>query len=44
MISKKDRNAVRKKRHQRIRNKISGTAERPRMKRIQKPEPLMSSL
>lgn len=31
MIIKKDRNIVRKKRHQRIRNKISGTAERPRM-------------
>lgn len=31
MINKKDRNAVRKKRHQRIRNKISGTAQRPRM-------------
>jgi len=31
MINKKDRNAIRKKRHMRIRNKISGTAERPRM-------------
>jgi large subunit ribosomal protein L18 len=31
MINRKDRNAVRKKRHQRIRNKISGTPERPRM-------------
>ncbi len=31
MINKKDRNVARKKRHQRIRNKISGTAERPRM-------------
>lgn len=31
MINKKDRNAARKKRHYRIRNKISGTAERPRM-------------
>ena len=31
MIKRKDRNVVRKKRHQRIRNKISGTAERPRM-------------
>ncbi|MEA5002826.1 MAG: 50S ribosomal protein L18 [Christensenella sp.] len=31
MISKKDRNKVRKARHQRIRNKVSGTASRPRM-------------
>ena len=31
MISKKDKNKVRKKRHQRVRNKIAGTAERPRM-------------
>ncbi len=31
MISKKDKNAVRRKRHQRVRNKISGTAERPRL-------------
>ncbi len=31
MIVKKDRNDIRRKRHQRIRNKISGTAERPRM-------------
>ncbi len=31
MITKRDRNEIRKKRHQRIRNKISGTAERPRM-------------
>ncbi len=31
MINKVDKNAVRKKRHQRIRNKISGTAQRPRM-------------
>ena len=31
MINKKGRNASRKKRHYRIRNKISGTAERPRM-------------
>lgn len=31
MIKKNDRNKTRKKRHQRIRNKISGTAERPRM-------------
>ncbi len=31
MISKKDRNKIRKARHQRIRNKISGTQSRPRM-------------
>ena len=31
MITKKDKNAIRKGRHQRIRNKIHGTAERPRM-------------
>ena len=31
MITKKDKNAIRVKRHQRIRNKISGTSERPRM-------------
>lgn len=31
MISKKDKNKVRKKRHQRVRNKIAGTASRPRM-------------
>ena len=31
MINKKDRNKIRKARHQRIRNKISGTAQRPRM-------------
>jgi large subunit ribosomal protein L18 len=31
MIIKNDKNKVRKGRHQRIRNKISGTAERPRM-------------
>lgn len=31
MISKKARNTVRKKRHLRIRNKISGTAECPRL-------------
>lgn len=30
MISKIDKNAVRQKRHQRVRSKISGTAERPR--------------
>lgn len=31
MINKVDKNMVRKGRHQRIRNKVSGTAERPRM-------------
>ena len=31
MIKKIDKNKIRKGRHQRIRNKISGTAERPRM-------------
>lgn len=31
MITKKDKNAIRQGRHQRIRNKISGTAQRPRM-------------
>ena len=31
MIKKKDKNQARIKRHYRIRNKISGTAERPRM-------------
>ena len=31
MINKKDKNEVRKKRHQRIRNKINGTPECPRM-------------
>ena len=31
MINKIEKNAVRQKRHQRIRNKISGTASRPRM-------------
>lgn len=31
MINKADKNAVRKARHQRIRNKISGTASRPRL-------------
>ena len=30
MISKIDKNAIRQKRHQRVRLKISGTAERPR--------------
>lgn len=31
MINKQDKNAIRKKRHQRVRNKISGTAECPRL-------------
>ena len=31
MINKVDKNMVRKGRHQRIRNKVSGTADRPRM-------------
>ncbi len=31
MIQKMDKNKIRKGRHQRIRNKISGTAARPRM-------------
>ncbi len=31
MINRKDKNEIRRKRHQRIRNKISGTPERPRM-------------
>ena len=31
MISKIDKNADRKKRHERVRNKISGTADRPRL-------------
>lgn len=31
MISKPDKNKLRLKRHKRIRNKISGTAERPRL-------------
>lgn len=31
MITKPDKNKVRKKRHQRVRNKISGTAECPRL-------------
>ena len=31
MMNRKDRYQIRKKRHQRIRNKISGTASRPRM-------------
>lgn len=31
MINKVDKNAIRKARHLRVRNKISGTAERPRL-------------
>ncbi|HHY71867.1 MAG TPA: 50S ribosomal protein L18 [Bacillus bacterium] len=31
MITKLDKNAVRKKRHARVRAKVSGTAERPRL-------------
>lgn len=31
MIKKVDKNEIRKGRHQRIRNKVSGTAERPRL-------------
>ena len=31
MITKQDKNQVRKKRHARVRSKISGTAERPRL-------------
>ena len=31
MITKINKNAIRQKRHLRVRNKISGTAERPRM-------------
>ena len=31
MIKKSDKNALRKKKHLRIRNKISGTPERPRL-------------
>ena len=31
MYSKQDKNQVRQKRHQRVRNKISGTPERPRL-------------
>ena len=31
MIKKEDKNVLRKKRHQRIRNKINGTKTRPRM-------------
>lgn len=31
MITKADKNAVRKKRHARVRSKLSGTTERPRL-------------
>jgi large subunit ribosomal protein L18 len=31
VISKPDKNKSRKRRHNRVRNKISGTAERPRL-------------
>ncbi len=31
MYSKSDKNADRQKRHQRVRNKVAGTAERPRL-------------
>ena len=31
MVTKIDRDAERKRRHKRVRNKISGTAERPRL-------------
>lgn len=31
MISKVNKNEIRKKRHLRVRNKISGTPERPRL-------------
>ncbi|MFZ2557617.1 MAG: 50S ribosomal protein L18, partial [Lactococcus raffinolactis] len=31
MISKPDKNKTRQKRHRRVRGKISGTAERPRL-------------
>ncbi|MDS8792134.1 50S ribosomal protein L18, partial [Streptococcus pneumoniae] len=31
MITKLDKNASRKKRHARVRSKITGTAERPRL-------------
>ena len=31
MITKADKNQVRKKRHARVRTKITGTAERPRL-------------
>lgn len=31
MINKASKNATRKKRHQRVRNKVTGTAEKPRL-------------
>lgn len=31
MITKASKNATRRKRHQRVRNKVTGTAERPRL-------------
>ena len=31
MISKPDKNKIRQRRHMRVRGKISGTAERPRL-------------
>ena len=31
MVSKKDSNKARLKRHQRVRSKVSGTADRPRL-------------
>lgn len=31
MITKQDKNAVRKKRHQHVRRRVTGTAERPRL-------------
>ena len=31
MITKQDKNVIRKKRHARVRTKISGTAARPRL-------------
>ena len=34
MITKPDKNKTRQKRHRRVRNKISGTAECPRLKRV----------
>lgn len=34
MISKIDKNKVRLKRHARVRTNLSGTAEKPRLKRI----------
>ena len=31
MLNKADKNAIRQKRHQRVRNRVAGTAERPRL-------------